>query len=174
MSLEDYVEPAEKLKLPDQLIEELLAAINSTFYKAATAKRWMQDQKPLMLALTWPASWMAERGISMTVERYEKILRGVLEGIRRHGETAKIEHFPSYLLRCVRLHFVHHGEDLWQEQKRLTASLDLRFLDRGPAKAAATPDPIAALSAAHRVLASGSKRAKAAKTDAFQASLFDA
>ena len=162
---------AVKTKLPDAVIEELLASINARFYAKTGARQWLQDQKPLMLALTWPATWLAQRGISLTLDRYEAILREILTTVQTHGEVAAIKYFPAYLLRCVRLWFVHHGEALYEERKRIRNAIDLRMLKGGTPRTA--PDPIEALVAANRVLAAGGRRIKTAKNDTEQTSFFE-
>ena len=161
---------------PDEMLEGLLRHINAQFYTGTTAKRWHQDHRHLMRALTWPATWLRQRRIEMPLERYESILREIILEIQRHGDTGKVRHFPSYLAECVRLWFVHNGDELWEESKRLRAKLDVRFLKGLPTAATtAVPgaDPIEAMAAAHRVLAAGKPRAKAAKNDDSQPSLFD-
>lgn len=158
----------------DAVLAEIMAKINVRFYKQAGAQRWLQDQKPLMLALTWPASWMAQRGVSLPMSKYEAILREILNTIAKHGETAKIKHFPTYLQHCVRQYFAHQGDDLCQAQKSLSAAVDLRFLQGLPTKAATpTQNIVETMAAAHRVLAVGSRKGKVAKTADSQPSLFD-
>lgn len=167
----DGVTPATP---PEEVLKGLAGLLNRTFYAKAAAKEYLQDQGRLMATLTWPASWLVERGITLPVDRYDAIIREIVAGIVQHGDTAKIKHFPTYFDRCVRLYFVHNGEDLYEERKRMRSAMDLRFLSGMPAKVAPTPDPMEAIAAAHRVLATGRKRAKSSKPDDFQASLFDA
>jgi hypothetical protein len=160
---------------PEEVLQGILADINRHFYKNASAKQWLRDQGALMTVLTWPATWLGERAISIPVSRYESILREILNGIAKHGATAKIEYFPAYLERCVRLWYVHNGEELYEERKRLRNVMDLRFLKTGGAATTTSgPDPIDAIAAAHRVLATAKRRPKSAKSDATQSDLFSA
>lgn len=146
---------------PEKLLEQLLSELNQAFYAKEAAKGWLQDRPALALAITWPATWLAQRGISVEAERYGKILREIIDGIVRHGDVAKIKHLPTYFDRCVRAYFVHNGEELYEERKKLRTAIDLRFLKHLPAAPAAV-DPIEALAAAHRVLASGNRRKQSA------------
>jgi hypothetical protein len=155
---------------PEKMVAELMADIGRRFYQGAQTKRWMQDQKAIMVALTWPAGWLQQRGVSLPVDRYRRILVEIIDGIAEHGDVGKIDYFPAYLQRCVRLWYVHNGEDLYYRQKSIRDSMDLRLLKGGTP--AAGPDPIEALAAAHRVLASGRRAAKPRLTDDGQTSFF--
>jgi len=158
---------------PEAMIERLMARINRDFYASDPARRWLQDQKPLLMAITWPATWLNQRAIGLPISRLEGIHGEILAGIRTHGDLAKIRYFPAYYFDCVRKWFVHQGEALYEERKHIRNALDLRFLKGGQAVQVAGPDPIQALVAAHRVLASTGRRPKTQKSDADQPLLFD-
>ncbi|MBI5771893.1 MAG: hypothetical protein HZA93_29240 [Verrucomicrobia bacterium] len=158
---------------PDGMVSELLADIGRRFYQGRRPpQKWLQDQKPLMMTLTWPAGWLKTRGVSLSVARYREILREIVTGIATHGDLAKIEYFPSYLQHCVRLWFVHNGEELYYRQKGIRDALDLGILKGGAPKAPVGPDPMDALAAAHRVLASQKRAAKTRKEDSGQTTFF--
>lgn len=158
---------------PDAMIERLLAEIVNKFYGGKEARHWMQDQKPLLLALTWPATWLNERGIGLPVADYEARLREIIKGIAEHGDLAAIKFFPSYFGDCVRKHFVNQGEKLYEERKHIRNAIDLAFLKGMPAQATAKgPDPMAVLASTHLVLLKARHARKTQKTDASQASLF--
>lgn len=158
--------------VPDEAIARLMAKINATFYARADARAWLVDQKALTLALTWPATWLNQRAIGLPLDRYEAILRDILTDIRTHGDVASIRHFPTYLLRCVKLWFQHNGEELYEERKRMRNALDLRFLRGLPAQPAPTVDAIDVLAQAHRMLASRRPTPKARRPDDDQPTLF--
>ncbi|MBI5768718.1 MAG: hypothetical protein HZA93_13050 [Verrucomicrobia bacterium] len=186
--LEDYLDQRERdasaaahqakrdgvaaVESPDGMVAELLAEIGRRFYQGKGAKRWGQDQKPLMMTLTWPATWFKQRGVSLSVARYREIMREIVEGIATHGDLAKIEYFPGYLQQCVRLWFVHNGEELYYRQKSLRDSIDLALLKGAIGRAPAGPDPMEALAAAHRVLASQKRPTKTRKEDCGQTTFF--
>ena len=158
--------------LPDQVIATLLDRINRRFYRTAPASRWMQDKRHLTGIVTWPATWLVERGISLPLDRYQALLGDILTGIEQHGDTA-IKFFPAYLERTVKAWFAHNGEALYTERKALRNALDFRALAAAGSANVQAPDPIEALAAANRVLATASRRTKAAKKDDLQGSLFD-
>lgn len=158
--------------VPDAVIERLLATINTTFYASRDARAWLIDQKPLTLALTWPATWLNQRGVGLPLDRYEAILREILTEIRTHGDLAAIRHFPTYLLRCVKLRFQHNGEALYEEGKRLRNVLDLRFLKGMATQPAPAVDAIEVLAQAHRMLATRRPAAKSRRHDDDQPTLF--
>jgi hypothetical protein len=158
--------------VPDEVIAGLLASINTMFYTKADARAWLVDQKPLKLALTWPATWLNQRGIGLPLDRYEAILREILAEIRSHGDVAAIRHFPTYLLRCVKLRFQHNGETFYEEGKRMRNVLDLRFLKGLASQPAPAVDAIEVLAQAHRMLASRRPASKACPQDDDQPTLF--
>lgn len=162
----------EGKKLPADTIAELLAEINGRFYKGSTARQWLRDQKPLTKALTWPATWLATRAITLPLDRYEAILRGILDTITEHGETAAIRYFPVYFEHCVRLWFAHHGEEVYEERKHIRNAIDIAALTRAATRPT-QPDPMETLAQVNRVLMSGRKRQKTASKEGFQGSLFD-
>lgn len=158
---------------PDAMVAELLADIGRRFYHGRRAvHKWGQDQKALMMTLTWPAGWLKTRGVSLPVARYREILGEIIEGIASHGDLARIEYFPSYLQHCVSQWFIHNGEELYERQKSVRNAMDLRFIKTGTAQAPAGSDPMEALAAAHRVLAGQKKAARARPADDGQGSLF--
>jgi hypothetical protein len=158
--------------VPDAVIDRLLGTINTTFYTKATARSWLVDEKALTLALTWPATWLNQRAIGLPLDRYEAILSGILAEILTHGDVAAIRHFPTYLMRCVRLWFQHNGEALYEERKSIRNALDLRFLKGLSAQPAPAVDAIEVLAQAHRMLASRRPTQKARSQDDDQPTLF--
>lgn len=158
---------------PDAMVAELLAELGRRFYHGRRpVHKWGQDQKALMMTLTWPAGWLKTRGVSLPVARYREILAEIIDGIASHGDLAKIEYFPSYLQHCVSQWFIHNGEELYERQKSVRNAMDLRFIKTGTAQAPSGPDPMEALAAAHRVLVGQKKAGKAPKKDDGQTSFF--
>lgn len=139
-----------------EIMDEALAAIRKAFYRDAE-KEFFQDMTFLRQAVTFPASWLHERGVGLESARYREILWTILGGIRRHGQMGKVRRRAVYLLHCVQEHMRHHGEDYYEDGKRLRRAVDAVLLGtrkRGPA-----PDStVAVLAEVHRVLA-GRRRA---------------
>ena len=154
------------------MIETLMRHVRAQFYTLYPEKRWLQEQRHILMILTWPATWLNQRGIGLPLGRYEAVLREIIVGIQRHGDTATIKFFPAYFERTVKAWFIHNGEELYEERKSLRSALDLRFLKGLNPTPPKEPDPMEALLAAHRVLATTKRRAKVVKTDDLQESLF--
>jgi hypothetical protein len=157
---------------PEAMIERLLGEVFTVFYAGQDGRRWLQDQRPLLQVLTWPAVWLNDRGIGLPVAEYEAKMREIILTIKRHGDTRKIKLVPAYLGDCVRKHFQHHGEALYEARKHVRNALDLAALKGRPAPLAATADAVPALLKAHAVLAAAKTRAKIRKDDDSQTSFF--
>lgn len=157
-------------------VDALLRNIRGQFYTDLPEKRFHQDRNVLMLAITWPAQWLHERGVTWSGERYFRTLRDLLVEIKRHGATAQIKFFPGYLLKCVQDHFAPNSDAYCEEGRQARHTWE-RALGRAVASAAPSSlrqdeEKIAVLAEAHRVLAVRRKPAKAAKTDDSQGTLF--
>lgn len=158
---------------PDAMVQELLGEIGRRFYAKDDGERWLKHQPALMLALTWPAGWLKQRGVTLPLDRYRTTMMEIIEGIAEHGDVSKVGYFPAYFLHCVRLWFVHNGEEVYERQKHVRNAIDRKMLQGGAAQAGTAPDPIEALAAAHRVLAGRKRPAKAPKAADSQTTLFD-
>ncbi len=156
---------------PETMVARLLGEVGRRFYKKETAQRWLQDQKPLLEALTWPAVWLNQRGVGLPVADYEAKIRTILDGVSRHGDLGKVRFFPAYLGDCIRKHFKHQGDELYEARKHVRNAMDFAFLKGGAAKLKAA-DAVPALAAAHAVLATARRPAKTRKDDDSQGSLF--
>lgn len=156
---------------PEAVIDRLLAFIGANFYRQKDARTWLRDQRELLQVLTWPAVWLNQRGVGLPADKYEARLRTVLAGVSEHGELDKIRFFPAYLGDCVRKHFIHHGEEIYEAGKHVRNSLDLAFL-KGRETTAKAPDVVPALLAARAVLATARRGGKKGPQDASQGLLF--
>lgn len=164
-------QPNVRTKAPDALVDELLADLNVSFYTGGDAKAWLRDLRDLKLVLTWPATWLTQRGIGLPGDRYEAILREIIAGVKEHGDKAAIRHFPTYFGHVVRQWFIHHGEELYEERKRARTFMEAALRTATQRAVFAEPDPTEALAAAHRVLATGKRAAKAPHADQDQMTL---
>lgn len=138
-------------------IEQLLGNIRSQFYTTTPDKKFFEDRNVLLLAVTWPATWLKERGCTWSAERYFQVLRTILVGIKSHGATGEIRYFPGYLLRCVQDHFRHNSDAYCDEGKKTRNAWEMAI---GKAMGAARADAlrrdeaaIDLLAQAHRVVA---------------------
>lgn len=55
--------------------EALLDQIKTRFYRSnALQKRFYQDRRMLLYALTWPAKWLDRRALPITSQAYQNLL----------------------------------------------------------------------------------------------------
>jgi len=152
--------------------ERLLAHIKKRFYDPHNPpERYHQDQRMLLYAITWPASWLDERALRIAPKRYENLLLQRLDAIAKHGDPARYcPCFPRYLLKTLQDWFAWHGEDLYDELKHIRNALpDLEKLLRAP-PAQSPEDIVTPMARAHAVLNSQYRRKKT--TEPKQLTLF--
>ena len=88
-------------------------------------KRFFRDQRFLLYTITWPASWLQQRGLRPSQKRYQRLITDRLDDIQKHGHpTHFMPYFPRYLLKCLQDHFKWHGEHLYQEFKHIRNALE--------------------------------------------------
>jgi hypothetical protein len=90
----------------------------------------------LLYALTWPATWLDERGLTCSPQRYQTLIEDRLQAIAAHGNPATYgAYFPTYLLKCLQDWFDRYGDELYSELKHIRNALDqllasARFAER--------------------------------------------
>jgi hypothetical protein len=156
---------------PCAMVDRLLDFIGAKFYAKKPAKTWLQDQRALMEVLTWPAVWCNQRAIGLPVADYEAKMHEILGIMAEHGDLGKVRHFPAYFLDCVRKHFAHHGEEIYEARKHVRNALDLAWL-KGTAVAQKPADVVPRLMDVRAMLALARKRTKKDRSDDSQPSLF--
>ncbi len=115
--------------------EELLLAIRLRFY-ADRPGHYHRDRQRLLYALTWPATWLDERGLTCSPQRYHTLVEDRLQAIAAHGNPAAYgAYFPTYLLKCLQDFFGRYGDELYSELKHIRNALDqllasARFAER--------------------------------------------
>ena len=123
---------------PDALattLEELLCAIRLRFYLHRPAD-YQRDRRRLLHAVTWPATWLDERGLTCAPQRYQTLIEDRLQAIAAHGRPAVYgAYFPTYLLKCLQDFFDRYGDELYTELKHVRNALDqllasARFAER--------------------------------------------
>lgn len=164
-----HVEDRPRQETPGQMVAELMEMIRGQFYGDAGAKTWLQEQGYIKRnVVLWPAKWLANKGVTLPPQRYRAILLDKLQDIKRHCEQAEFKYLPAYIERCVKDHFRHNGEAIYEEGKAFRGTLE-RVV--GKLSAAPQADPIAALAAAASVLKA--KRKKTSAKPAAQKELFE-
>ncbi len=157
-------------------VDDLLKNIRDQFYTDATAKKFFQDRNVLLLAITWPAKWLKERGVTWSGPRYFQVLYDLLQEIKRHGATGSIAYFPGYLVKVIQDHFAHNSDAYCDEGKRARHAWEKALgTAMGATRAAQVRDAeqtLDTLAQAHRVLAMKRRTPKTQKTDDLQGDLF--
>lgn len=151
--------------------EVLLDQIKTRFYRSnALQKRFYQDRRMLLYALTWPAKWLDRRALPITSQAYQKLLSDRLEDIATHGDPKRYQnYFPRYLLKTIQDWFAHHGEALYEELKHIRNQLSNieALLQQNSRKTG--EDIVTPLAQAHAILAIQNRRKK--RTDTRQLKL---
>lgn len=104
--------------------EALLLSIRLSFYSTRIAD-YHRDHQRLLHAVTWPAAWLDERGLTCAPQRYQTLIEERLQVISAHGDCALYgAYFPAYLLKCLQDWFDRYGEELYSELKHIRNALD--------------------------------------------------
>lgn len=145
---------------PIGMVNDLLETIRRQFYGDITEERWNQDKYFLKIhVVTWPAAWLDKRGVTLPPARYQQILQDIFNGIKQHGQTGAVTHWPRYLTHCVQQHFKRHGDEYYNEGKSLRLAMD-RALSRAEAAVGREPDLVASMAQVHRLMRQGRARAQ--------------
>jgi hypothetical protein len=102
----------------ETLVKRFLYQIRTKFYPD-NEKGFYQERSLLLRAITHPAHWLKDRGVSLPEAKLEAILNEILRGIMHHGDTGKIGYFSAYLLKAVQAHMKHQGDRYYDEAKAL-------------------------------------------------------
>lgn len=161
--------------VPGQVISELMGVIKRQFCGHMTGKMWGQWFKFLRReVVTWPAGFMWEKHFALPQDRYLRLMLSILNDIKIHGDTGRINFVPGYLQTCVQSHFRKHWEEYYREAKSAAALADLAILGMKKAAPAAGEERKGeALVHIHRALKADhlAKRKKASKPQGEQLSL---
>lgn len=110
--------------LDQKILYRLLQTIRTHFYTDEQNQPYYRDRRRLLYALTWPATWMQQRGLRPSPKRYEQLITARLHDIATHGNPASYQpYFPRYLLKCLQQWFLRHGDTLYEELKHIRNEL---------------------------------------------------
>lgn len=156
----DRPEPRPRATASAELLERLLGLVRGQFCSDLTDKEWFQHRRFIQAkVLLWPAAFMRGKGFILPERRYEEIMRGIFQEIKRHGQTGAIRYWPGYLMKCVQDHWRHHWEEYYQEAKSVRALAEQALM---AGRVAPQSDrSVEALAAAQKVLAATVRRKKA-------------
>lgn len=142
---------------PEELLASVLEFVERKFY-AGDRVAFIKDRKRL---LSWVvlrlATWLDERGVTLSPERYREILvdRILMEAVL-HGNTYGIRYRPAWLGKVVESHLRLHGEDYYEEAKSLRNLAD-SCLSVAAASVRRDPDPVRELARAASLVKSAIK-----------------
>lgn len=131
------VEQRARQSTPEEVIQNLLQVIRSGFYSDLDPKKWFQDRQFILKnVVLWPATWLDDKGVTLSPDRYKAIIYEVIQGIKHHGKTEAVGYWPGYLKHCLQQHFIHHGDEIYEEAKSFRATISRTICTLGPARQA--------------------------------------
>jgi len=147
------------MKAPDALIKELLVKVRRDLYAGKDFKTWAAQQKMVQKALQHPAVCLDKYKIELPAERYQAILEGIVDTIRREGDLSKVKYMARYFYFCVQEHMKHHGERYYSEGKAVNnrVNMVMSAVERAHAGADGT---IPVLAEADNLLQIGKRKSK--------------
>ena len=100
------------------VIHALVGVIRDRLYRGRRPDRdFFAERQMLIAAVTYPAQWLKDRGGAITPDAYSVLVKGILDGIWKHGQCDAIRNVPRYLLKAVQDHMLHHGDKILDKQK---------------------------------------------------------
>lgn len=127
--------------LPSGMVFELAGLLRSQF--GIDDGQFYRGLRLIKRAICYPAAQLHRAGCSLAPERYrERLLDGVVQVIKGHGDTGNVRYWPAYLLKCVQEHWRHQGHLWLAEARSLDRHTSAALAD---ARAALAADPIPVL-----------------------------
>lgn len=137
---------------PKEMLDGLLDFVARKFYEGDGLGFVKDKPRLLKWVLLYPAKWLDERGVTITTERYRKLVNDVLMEALRHGNTAQIGYRPAWLGKVIQSHLAIHGEELYGEAKSARSLAENALLMVGRLSTSRQDDPVKTLVAASRLL----------------------
>jgi len=125
----------------ETLVKRFLYQIRTKFYPD-NEKGFYQEQRLLLRAITHPAHWLKDRGVTLPEAKLEAILNEILRGIMHHGDTGNIGFFSAYLLKAVQSHMQKQGDRYYEEAKSLRNIASTALADLTKKQQARLPDAL--------------------------------
>lgn len=125
----------------ETLVNRFLYQIRTKFYPD-NEKGFYQERTLLLRAITHPAHWLKDRGVTLPEARMDAILNEILRGIMRHGNTGHIGFFSAYLLKAVQTHMDKQGDRYYDEAKVLRNILQTAEGERTDKQRKQLPDAL--------------------------------
>ena len=136
-----------------EVIDSLLGQIVREHYSGPGDRNYHAHRRGLIHAICWPASWFQERSIHLSDARYKAIIQKQLREIHQHGNSSKAQaYFPKYLLTCLQNHFLHRGDNIYEQYRHVRYSIEI-LLQKLPdlQQSKTNEEMIDVLSQAHRI-----------------------
>ena len=106
--------------IEEKIIEGILANIKKRFYPKNKYKLFYQDKPMLIYPITWPATWFEQRALKPHQNKYQQIIKNIINDIVAHGNPRIYQqYFPRYLLKCIQQWFQFNGEQLYEQLKHI-------------------------------------------------------
>lgn len=125
----------------DTFVKRYLYQIRTKFYPD-NEKGFYQERTLLLRAITHPAHWLKDRGVSLPEAKLEAILNEILRGIMHHGDTGNIGFFSAYLLKAVQTHMSKQGDRYYEDAKALRNIASTALADLTKKQQARLPDAL--------------------------------
>ena len=135
--------------------ERILDQIHQRLYAhEQNPKRFHQDRRMLLYAITWPATWLEQRALPITAQHYEQLLTDRIDAIVTHGQPERYrDYVPAYLLKTIQQWFNHHGDTLYEQLKHIRNQLHSIDILLNPNRSKNRPEDIVTpLAQAHHIL----------------------
>ena len=140
---------------PAELTGTLLDFIRNKFYAEAPADFHKDRRRLLQWVVLWPATWLDERGVTLTTDRYKQLVTDCLMDAVRFGDTRVIQYVPAWLGKVIQSHFVHHAEEIYEEAKSMRTLTEQAVITFGRVERRETVEPLAS---AANILRAGPRR----------------
>ena len=106
------------------VVESLLRRIRENLYPDNDSE-FHKDRKRLVHAITWIANWMERRGLATSPKAYYTLISRQVADIVEHGQPERYaQYLPTYLLKCIQQHILHHGDELYDRLKRIRSYVE--------------------------------------------------
>jgi hypothetical protein len=162
----NHVEPRPKQETPATMVAEMMENIRGQFYGDAGAKRWKQEYAYIKKhVVLWPATWLDNKGVTLPVDVYQKEILDKLLEVKQHCAQEQFKYFPAYLQKCIKDHFRHNGDAIYERAKTFRTAVDGALDQLATVRPA---DPVATMAAAQRVLEVKRKHNQAERSAAKQ------
>jgi hypothetical protein len=104
-------------RLSPDLVADFIRIIKDQFYLDVPERRFRQQRSMLVQAITYPAAWLAKRGMTQEISssRYRDLINDVVAEVKRFGRMSEAYSPAHYFFKVMQTHMAHHGEEYYDE-----------------------------------------------------------